>query len=449
MNSTTLHASMRHRLTPENKILAAEQTSVRGMLLSLALWLMLWGTYNAEIWRLFEPDFPANALDLFHGLRTLLPFVAAYMAIIMLLARRSIPLRLFQGLLGLLALYTLVGIISSALLSREPLVALYWAAQYAAAFVVLWVILANSNSLSHLSRLINLNWAIVGVIAVGLLAFLLFQPGAISSLVAGAFRARAYAGLFGIPHEMEILGMVGTRPTGFGRWAAVVALVALARLWQGPSRAIWLLLLPFFLFALALSQARTAVIAFLAGASVILWLQSKSKVLLLGGISVVLLLLGFTGFFGSFWAYLTRGAMAFDVTLSGRVTGAWQEGWRLFWESPLLGFGFHADRIFLDQHMHNALLHALVQTGLFGTLPLVAALVGAWILILRLWRARPLQSSLPLPVEIPAVMAFFTVSSVTESTFAFFGVAWLVCAPLFAYVYMMNRNTNMKRRNDA
>jgi O-antigen ligase len=97
-------------------------------------------------------------------------------------------------------------------------------------------------------------------------------------------------------------------------------------------------------------------------------------------------------------------------------------------------FGFHADRIFLEgQHMHNALLHALVQTGLLGTIPYLAAIVGAWILVVRLHLARPSPGLTPLPIEIPAVLAFFTIASITESTFAFFGTPWLLCAPLLAY----------------
>jgi len=440
------------------------------MLMGLALWLMVWGTYNAEIWRLFEPDFPANALDLFHGLRTLLPFVAAYLAIIMLLARRSLPLRLFQGPLGLLALYTLVGIVSSILLSREPLTALYWAAQYASVLLVLWVFMANSNPLPHLSRLINLNWLIIVMILAALLVALLFLAG--TALVKGGpLGVMVYVGHFAATGT--ILDMPTTRNTGFGRWAAIAALVALAQFWQGAteglsqqmanprwsrirrlrpstprSKLVWSLILLVALFALVLSQARTAVLGFLAGGFVLLWLRSRSKGLFLTWALVAVVLLGVTGFYQAFWNYLTRGAMVFDITLSGRVTGAWQEGWRLFQESPLLGFGFHADRIFLDQHMHNALLHALVQTGLLGTMPFVAALVGAWVLILRLARARLPGSPPLLPMEIPAVLAFFTVQSITESTFAFFGAAWLICAPLLAYVYTLNRTLGSVNRGN-
>lgn len=407
------------------------------LVLSVLLWLMVWGTYDAEIWRLFAPGFPANPLDLFHGLRTLLPFIAAYIAIIMLLARRSLASWLFQGPLGLIALYTLVGILSSILLSREPLIAFYWAAQYASVLLVLWAISSYTNPLQRLSVILNLNWIIIAVLALSLLAGIWFLPGASPWEAGGGWMGRrAYSGEFGAAGEM--LGMPGTRATGFGRYAAVAALVALAKLWHPKKwvRGIWCVVLLFSLFALVLSQARTAVLSFLAGVFLFLWLRQGPKLHFLAGAFLALLLLGFTGSYQAFWNYLTLGRQ-FDPTLSGR-TGVWQEGWRLFLDSPLLGFGFHADRIFLEwQHMHNALLHALVQTGLLGTIPFVAALVNVWVLIFRFYRTRLPQNIFHW--EIPAVMAFFTVESITESTFAFFGVIWLLSAPLLCYITILNR----------
>jgi len=419
-----------------------------GVLLSVALWLMVWGGYNTGIERLFAPGFPEGPLDLFHGLRTFLPFMAAYLAGIMLLARRSLPRAAFVGPLGLLALYTLVGLISSAWLSREPLMALYWAAEYGCVLVVLWAILSDPEPLAGLSRLVNLNWIIVAALAVGLLVGLYFLPNLALPIAIGNLpMGRPYGGEYGATGE--ILGMAGTRATGFGRYAAVAALVALAKLWQGRrwSKSIWSLVLLFSLAGLVLSQARTGIIAFLAGGFVILWLRRGSKILFLAATFVALALLGFVGFYQAFWAYLTRGA-PFDPTLSGR-TLTWEQGWALFQESPLLGWGFHADRYFLDgQHMHNVVVHALVQTGLLGTVPFIAALVGAWVLVVRLYRHRPRWDFLPLPVEIPGVLLFFTISSITQSTVAFFGAAWLLVVPCIAYIQALeSQRSTLDPRN--
>lgn len=132
-------------------------------------------------------------------------------------------------------------------------------------------------------------------------------------------------------------------------------------------------------------------------------------------------------------------------TLSGR-TAVWAEGLRLFKQSPLLGFGFHADRLLLGTHMHNAFLHALLQTGLLGTIPFVAALLLAWGLLIRVLLRR---SALPSPhqhlvVQTAGVLAFLSVRAIPESTGAFFGVDWLLLAPLLFYVQLLNQHLSQR-----
>ncbi|MFZ6017571.1 MAG: O-antigen ligase family protein [Nitrospirota bacterium] len=422
----------------------ANQISRRGLLLGLALWLMVWGSYNTDIERLSSPDFPASALDLLHGLRSLSSLLAAYIAIIVLFTQRSLLMKLFQGPLGFLALYTLVGIASSISLSHEPLTALYWAAQYGSVLIVLWAISVVSNSpRSSFLSLINLNWIFAGILTIGLFLFFIFQPGAISSLAAGDFwGARPYESLAGIPAEMEMLGMVGTRPTGLARYAGVVAIVAFTMLLNSKkqSKFIWFFLFLIFFSILIFSQGRTAIVAFLISALLILWLQSRSKFLLILGTPFSLFLLGLTGFYQAFYIYLEE-EMPSVFTLSGRTVGTWPEAWQLFLSSPLVGYGFHADRIFLEgQHTHNAFLHALVQTGLIGTVSFIFAFIWAWIILFRLLK-RPLiqKSGRPYLIVIAGVLAYLTVRTITESTGAFFGTEWLILAPLLAYLTTLNK----------
>lgn len=423
----------------------SNQISKKYLVISLFLWLMLWGGYNTGIGRLIAPGFPNGALDLFHGFRALLPLVAAYMAIIILLARHSLSLQFFKGPLGLLVLYAIVGIFSSIFLSIEPLIAFYWAIQYVSVLIVLWLIFSMPNTLAILSRLIIINWIIAAVIIVGLFAFLVFKTGINPLVTFGGFLVseRPYATIGGISSGAEILGMAGTRPTGLGRYAGVVALGALTMLLRGKKwweKTILLFLFFFFLFILVFSRGRSAILASVAGAIVILRLHKGRKIFFVSVIFIMflLLLLGLTGFYQAFWTYLIE-KMPFVFTLSGRTSGVWPEGWRLFLSSPLLGYGFHADRIFLEgKHMHNALLHAFTQAGVIGGIPFVAALINVWISIMYIYRG-PKEKHFSLPLEIPALVAFFTVLSITESTFAFYGAAWLFSAPLFAYIQCQKR----------
>ena len=125
--------------------------------------------------------------------------------------------------------------------------------------------------------------------------------------------------------------------------------------------------------------------------------------------------------------------------LTGR-TAVWMEGWRLFKNSPLIGFGFQVDRLMLGTHMHNSVLHALLQTGLIGTIPFVSAMIFAWILFLRMVRKLTQLSGAHkhLVIQCGGVLAFLTMRSLVESTGAFFGVDWLILALVFFYLQVVN-----------
>ena len=128
------------------------------------------------------------------------------------------------------------------------------------------------------------------------------------------------------------------------------------------------------------------------------------------------------------------------LNLTGR-TSVWSDGFELFKEQPILGRGFHADRLLLGTHMHNTFMHALIQTGLAGTIPLVVALLFGWVLLINVLRNR---ASLPgihrhLIIQVAGVMIFFSFRAIPESTGAFFGVDWLFLAPILVYLQVLNR----------
>jgi O-antigen ligase len=408
--------------------------SLKKIFPAVGLWAMLWGGYNTEIGRIFSPDFPKNDLDLFHGLRSLLPCLAGYIAVIILLKKQSFPKWIIGGPTGQLMFYTLIGIISSLFFSNQPAIAIYWAGQYASVILVLMAIMATSDPEDRLNRLLSFTWVFITLIMVGLLLALIFlKDFALVKSEFSPFSVRAYGGHFA--HAGKMVGMAGTRNTGFGRYASIAALVALAHLWQGKtwSRVLWGLIFSLSLYSLILTQARTEIFAFLVSGFVLLWLRKTSRSLFIASALIAFIFLGLAGFYQGFWNYFTRG-QAFDPTLTGR-TETWKEGLTVIRESLLLGLGFHADRIFMDgQHMHNALLHALIQSGVIGTLFLVLAFMKVYKILVRFHLAkRPLPFH-PLQAEIPAVILFFTIASVTESTVAFFGAAWLIVAPLIAYL---------------
>jgi len=199
--------------------------SNKNLIFILILWLMFWAGYNTSPQKL---DF-SHPLKFVHAIRAFFPILAGFLAVIFLIKKKNLSFKIFRSPLGLLLVYALIGIISSIFLSREPSIALYWAFSYGAVLLVLLAILFAQNATLHLSSLINLNWIIVFIITIFLFGFFLLQPGVISSLASNFLVGRPYEDLAGVRAEKEILGMVGTRPTGLGRYVGVLAILVLAK----------------------------------------------------------------------------------------------------------------------------------------------------------------------------------------------------------------------------
>ncbi|MCI0788541.1 MAG: O-antigen ligase family protein, partial [Chloroflexi bacterium] len=126
-------------------------------------------------------------------------------------------------------------------------------------------------------------------------------------------------------------------------------------------------------------------------------------------------------------------------TASGR-TQIWAAGWKFIKLSPMLGYGFHADRLVLGTHMHNAVLHAMIQTGLLGTIPFVGAILWAWFLLIKtlrkIDRLAPMHKT--AVIQSAGILVFLSFRSLPESTGAFFGIDWLLLSPLLLYLRLVN-----------
>ena len=126
-------------------------------------------------------------------------------------------------------------------------------------------------------------------------------------------------------------------------------------------------------------------------------------------------------------------------TGTGR-TQIWAAGWEFIKRSPVLGYGFHADRLVLGAHIHNAVMHALIQTGLIGAIPFIGAMLFAWLLLLKALRNlnRHVAGHKLLVIQTAGILTFLSVRAIPESTGAFFGIDWLLLSPLLLYLHMVN-----------
>jgi len=400
---------------------------------SVALWILIWAGYNTGPWVVARPGFPASKLEFFQGIRAFFPQLAGWLALLWLLLQQKVKSWTLEGPLGLMLLFSLVGVVSSLLFSPYEFQSAYWGLAFASTALVAIVILSNERPVEAASALLTLSefiavfmmaGIIVGMPLLGGSSVLPGDPLALHSVTSGY----ATAGF---------LGMAGTRNTGFARYAAVAGLAALGRIWRGKPfyRLLWLGVLVVAGYCLFAAQGRSEILGFAAGSFIILMLRrSRRAILVVWGVMLTALMaLGHV--FDQLWDYGTRTGH-FDPSLSGR-TVLWQQGWVLFKHSPWIGLGFQADRYFPPhQQISNTLMHALVQTGLLGTLAFMIAMILAIVLMVKLYVTSQTTRSAIFRDEVPGLLAFFIVLSITEST-AFFSASWLLLAPVLAYIQVL------------
>jgi len=405
-------------------------------LLGMGLWMLLWLGYNTDLSRATAPGFPANTMDLIHGLRAFLPMVAGWMAIILISTRAS---RLFSwiiGPLGLMLMYAVTGLISSATLAPEPSYALYFGFNYLSLTLVLLAIVLVENPLPDLLKVLRLTWNVSIVITISLLAAIpIVGSEAINDSDTGPIGFRTYKG------NDTIMGMPTTRSTGFARYAAIAAIVALPRVMEKGKlwvRILWGIVFAASVYAEIIANGRTEIVAFLASVAIILSAEKARRVVNFMAALAALILLGFRGFYSEFFLYFTRTGHL-DTTFTGR-TDTWSLAWHLLWKSPWIGYGFQADRFFLGQHMHNAFLHVLFQAGFVGGVAILIGIAIVWYYTIYYFAFHQPADKTLIPPEIPAVLLFTTISSLTESTFAYYSAAWLLSAPIVGYVLGLHQH---------
>jgi O-antigen ligase len=404
--------------------------------LGMGLWLLLWLGYNTGPGYLLDPRFPSSTTELIHGVRSYFPLAAAWIACLVILGRPKRLASWLMGPLGLMLLYAVTGLISSVTLSPDRVIALYYGGNYLAIVLVLLAIVQVDDPLPDLRQVLTLTWGVGTVLTLSLLgAIPMLGSAAVSQTESSPVGMRAYGTGTG-----SIMGMAATRNTGFARYAAISALVTLPGLMKKgkPSvRIMWGSLFAASLWALIIANGRTEIVAFLAAVAVILFAEKAKRTVNILAASAGAILLGFRGFYSSFYLYFTRTGHL-DTSMSGR-TLTWDDGFRLLWKSPWIGLGFQADRLFLEgSHMHNAFLHVLAQAGLVGGGAILIGLATVWYYVIKYFFVEQPSDKSFIPPEMPAVFLFVTISSFAESTFAYFSAAWLLSAPIFAYVVALH-----------
>ncbi len=413
----------------------ARNVSTNAMI-GMGLWILLWLGYNTGPELAMDPNFPANFTEFVHGTRAFFPMLAGWIALLIIFARASRLFPWIVGPLGLMLLYAVTGIVSTWAYLPHPIVGLYYGANYLAIVLVLLAIVLVADPLPDLLKVLRVTWLMSTVLTLALLgAIPLLGSQVTFESDTSPVGMRAYNG------AGTIMGMTSSRNTGFARYAAISALVALPGLMRKGRlvvRITWGILFAISIYALVIANGRTETLAFIGGAVVILGAEkAKRTAYFLVGIGAAILL-GLRGFYAAFFLWFTRTGQL-DLTMTGR-TVAWEEGWSYLASSPWVGLGFQSDRYFLHTHMHNAFLHVLFQAGFLGGGGiLIGYTIVSYYVIKYFFFRKPADKSL-IPPEIPAIFLFVTISSITESTFAYYSATWLLGAPIVAYVMGLHQH---------
>jgi O-antigen ligase len=399
----------------------------------VSLWVSMWLNLNTGFWQI---QIPSTAEDLLLLIRATLPFFVLPLAVFLLL-RRAMPRFPNDSPSRFLFAYGLIAAIA-ATFSPVPAWSAYWSTTFLATILVAWTFIDRRNPVLSARMLLQITWVATFIVA----AILAYETR--NSVFGNA--ASAY-GIVG----NDLNGL--SRSSGVARWAAVPGLVCIVRIFHTRQRA----LIAFYLYVASISfyivyrmQSRGAVFGSAAALLFILLVSNRMRRFALPfaiiSMTVVLLLETPEVVSNRVSEYLERGQGHEQfVSMTGR-TRAYEHGLAAFYDAPIFGRGQWADRLTIGEHVHNSYLQALLNGGIVGGIPYLVSWVAGWILFFRLQRRRRRLSAEDRVclLEAGAVMMFFTIRAIPETTTASFSVDLLVMVAV--YVYMETLTVSALRR---
>jgi len=383
----------------------------------------MWLNLNTGFWNIQVPDDP-DELQLL--LRAILPFLALPVAAFLLL-HRGMPRLPSSSPSRLLLIYGLIAAIATTF-SPEPAWSAYWSMTFLASVFVAWVSIDQRSPLLSSRLLLQVTWTATFIVA----AILAYQG---RNSIFGV-----YSSAYGIV-EGDLNGL--SRSSGVARWAAIPGLVCIIRIFHSQKTS----LIAFYLCIASLSfyivyrmQSRGAVFGSVAALMFVLVVSGRMRryAVPFAIVSVIVIVLVETPTLVSSRVseYLERGQDHEQfLSMTGR-TRTYENGLSIFYDAPVFGRGQWTDRLTIGVHIHNSYLQALLNGGIVGGIPYLASWGAGWILFVKLQRRRLRLSSDDriCLLEAGAVMMFFTIRAIPETTTASFSVDLLVMVAVYVYM---------------
>jgi O-antigen ligase len=401
---------------------------------ALILWTCLWCNLNTGFWNILPP----SSLDEWQlCIRAALPFVVLPASILFLLAGKKVQIP-GSAPSRLLLLYGVIAALA-AIYSPVPPWSLYWSINFLATILVAWTFVDRRNPVASTRQMLQVTWVTTFVVA----AIIGYQAR-------NSVFSETGTGYGSVMTELNGL----SRSSGVARWAAVPGLVCLVRAYHSRRLSLFI----FFISASAASffivyrmQSRGAVFGSVAALLFALLVSSRMRRYALPfaivAILVLLLLDSPAVLSEQIATYLERGQSREEfLSMTGR-TRAYEHGLVAFQDAPLFGRGQVTDRLTIGEHVHNSFLQALLNGGIVGGIPYLASWFAGWILFFRVHKRsdRLSPEDRICVLESGAVMMFFTVRAIPETTTASFAVDLLVMVAV--YVYLETVSVSLVRKS--
>jgi O-antigen ligase len=382
----------------------------------LTWWHWLWLTMVASNFVFRTRDIGTvqeNPLDAAAAYRVALVGVTALALLIRLALKRPNWLgSLFRGLVGIVAVFALVCVLSS-IWSFNPPWTLYKSLEYVVDISLLAAILASVRSADSCKSLMDWTWIICGLLVVAAWLEALIWP---EEALQGS------GGYIGGPLQYRLSGVYpGQGFNMLGTYGAILATIAICRLLPATGRkfdrAWYVMLFALGAVTMVFAQTRSAIGGFVVGAILAFILTKRIRLgITLGASSVLLLAL--TGASHTMVDFLQRGQTQEQMaSLSGRLEW-WGVAWEAFKQHPLTGYGAFTSGMSVFPKLgvkeitplHSDYVETLVGIGIWGPLLIIVGLLGTWWILIRyVGRFHPTSLERQLTVEAIAVLGVLTV----------------------------------------
>jgi len=363
-------------------------------------------------------DIAANPIDTSVKIRLACDALVALLLAIRLVSGKTEWLRpMFRGIFAGLTVFVAISL-TTTLWSVKPYWSFYKSAEYGLDVALIVAIVTSVKSFNEFKQLFNWVYALCGALLVLAVAEAVFMP-----------RVGFDYGPLGTLTMPELTGVFPAQaPNGLGTYGAIIAIVALCRLLskseESSNRGWYQLVLGFGVVTMAMTEARSAIGAFVV--AVILYLILSRRVIAgvtLAASSALVLLV--SGLGSGLLDYMMRGQTALQFQqLTGR-TELWAVAWQRIMERPFLGWGAYAGGRFIVLpalqktgfvDVDSTLVETLLDTGIPGLVALLLVVAAAWYFLFRGFRSERLDNGVRvLALESLLVLAILTMRCVFVS----------------------------------